>query len=81
LIAWAEQTGPATGRLAAGILERRPHPEQGYRACLRLMRLGRVYGADRQGGHHRARGDAFVRAALSISSARRASSSKTDGLA
>ena len=41
LIAWAEQTGPATGRLVAGILERRPHPEQGYRACLGLMRLGR----------------------------------------
>lgn len=47
LIAWADQTGPATGRLVAGILERRPHPEQGYRACLGLMRLGRVHGADR----------------------------------
>ena len=47
LIAWAEQTGPATGRLVAGILERRPHPEQGYRACLGLMRLGRVHGAAR----------------------------------
>ncbi len=47
LIAWAEQTGPATGRLVAGILERRPHPEQGYRACLGLMRLGRTHGADR----------------------------------
>jgi transposase len=40
LIGWAEQTGPATGRIVAGILERRPHPEQGYRACLGLMRLG-----------------------------------------
>lgn len=47
LIAWAAQTGPATGRLVAGLLERRPHPEQGYRACLGLMRLGRTYGADR----------------------------------
>ena len=47
LIGWAEQTGPATGRLVAGILERRPHPEQGYRACLGLMRLGRVHGLDR----------------------------------
>ncbi len=47
LIAWAEQSGPATGRLVAGLLERRPHPEQGYRACLGLMRLGRVHGADR----------------------------------
>lgn len=47
LIAWAEQTGQATGRLATGIFERRPHPEQGYRACLGLMRLGRLHGADR----------------------------------
>ena len=47
LIRWAEKSGPATGRLVAGILERRPHPEQGYRACLGLMRLGRLYGAAR----------------------------------
>ena len=47
LIAWAEQAGAATGRLVAGILERRPHPEQGYRACLGLMRLGRIHGTDR----------------------------------
>jgi transposase len=47
LIAWAEQTGAATGRFAAGILERRPHPEQGYRACLGLMRLGRLHGPAR----------------------------------
>jgi hypothetical protein len=47
LIGWAEQTGAATGRLVAGILERRPHPEQGYRGCLGLMRLGRVHGMDR----------------------------------
>jgi transposase len=47
LIAWADQSGPATGRFVAGMLERRPHPEQGYRACLGLMRLGREHGADR----------------------------------
>jgi transposase len=47
LIAWAEQSGAATGRFVAGLLERRPHPEQGYRACLGLMRLGRDHGADR----------------------------------
>jgi transposase len=47
LIRWAEKTGPATGRLVAGILESRPHPEQGYRACLGLMRLGRHYGSER----------------------------------
>ena len=47
LIAWAAQTGPATGRVVAGMLEQRPHPEQSYRACLGLMRLGRVHGAER----------------------------------
>ena len=47
LIHWAEKTGPACGRVVAGILESRPHPEQGYRACLGLMRLGRRYGAER----------------------------------
>lgn len=47
LIAWAEKTGPITGRFVAGLLDRHRHPEQGYRACLGLMRLGRAYGADR----------------------------------
>lgn len=43
LIGWAQQAGPDTGRLVAGIFERRPHPKQGYRACLGLMRLGRQH--------------------------------------
>ena len=47
LIHWAEKTGPACGRVVAGILKSRPHPEQGYRACLGLMRLGKRYGAER----------------------------------
>jgi len=47
LVHWAEKTGPACGRLVAGILKSRPHPEQGYRACLGLMRLGKLYGASR----------------------------------
>jgi transposase len=47
LIAWADQSGPATGRFVAGLLAERAHPEQGYRACLGLMRLGRVHGTDR----------------------------------
>jgi hypothetical protein len=38
---------PATGRVVAGLLAARPHPEQGYRPCLGLMHLGRHYGADR----------------------------------
>jgi transposase len=47
LIRWAGKTGPATGRLVAEILRSRPHPEQGYRSCLGVMRLGRRYGAER----------------------------------
>ena len=44
LIRWAEKVGPATGQLVAQILQSRPHPEQGYRACLGIMQLGRRYG-------------------------------------
>jgi len=47
IIAWAEKTGPATGRLVQAIMASRPHPEQGYRACLGLLRLGQARGADR----------------------------------
>jgi transposase len=43
LIAWAETTGPATAQLVAAMLAAKPHPEQGYRACLGLMRLGKTY--------------------------------------
>ena len=44
LIRWAEKVGPATGKLVSRILESRPHPEQGYRACLGIMQQGRRYG-------------------------------------
>jgi transposase len=47
LVRWAEQTGPAAAALVTAILESRPHPEQGYRACLGLMRLGKSFGAER----------------------------------
>lgn len=47
LIHWGEKIGPAAGRVVAGILESKPHPEQGYRACLGLIRLGKSYGEDR----------------------------------
>lgn len=44
---WAKQTGPATAELAHAILESRPHPEQGYRSCMGLIRLGDRYGSER----------------------------------
>ena len=47
LLHWAEQSGRATGRLVAGILESRPHPEQGFRSCLGVMRLGSRWGSER----------------------------------
>lgn len=47
LIEWAHTIGPAAGALAAAILESRPHPEQGYRSCLGLMRLAKRDGAER----------------------------------
>jgi hypothetical protein len=47
LIAWAETTGPATAALVAALLATKPHPEQGYRAGLGIMRLGKRYGPAR----------------------------------
>ena len=47
LIAWGETTGSATAALIAAILATKPHPEQGYRACLGIMRLGKAAGAAR----------------------------------
>jgi len=47
LIAWAGETGPSAGRLVAELIARKPHPEQGYRSCLGIIRLGRRYGSER----------------------------------
>jgi transposase len=47
LLAWAETVGPQTAALVAAILTSRPHPEQGYRACLGILRLARRDGAMR----------------------------------
>ena len=38
---------PATAQVVSDILASRPHPEQGYRACLGLLRLGQRYGGER----------------------------------
>ena len=43
----AAAIGPNTAKLVALILESRPHPEQGYRASIGILRLARHYGADR----------------------------------
>jgi len=55
LIKWGSAIGPQTGTLVHQILESKPHPEQGYRACLGLISLARRYGTDRlEAAAHRA---------------------------
>lgn len=43
LIHWGESVGPATAQVIRTSLESKPHPEQGYRACLGILRLGKTY--------------------------------------
>lgn len=47
LITWAQRVGPSVATVTQRILETRPHPEHGYRACLGLMSLARRHGDDR----------------------------------
>jgi transposase len=41
---WAGKIGPQTRALVETIMADRPHPEQGYRSCLGILRLGKRYG-------------------------------------
>lgn len=43
----AAAIGPATAALCELILEHRPHPEQGFRACLGIVRLVKPFGTAR----------------------------------
>lgn len=65
LIGWAGSIGTATESLVTHILQTKPHPEQGYRACLGMLALGRKYGNDRL--------EAACARALSIGARNRAS--------
>jgi len=47
LIDWARTIGAQTAKLVAAILADRPHPEQGYRSCLGILRLAKHYGPER----------------------------------
>jgi transposase len=47
LINWAAKTGPATEKLIRSVLGSRKHPQQAYRACLGILRLGKAYGDKR----------------------------------
>jgi transposase len=46
-INWAGKTGSSTAMLVEKILGNRPHAEQGYRACMGILNLGRHYEPER----------------------------------
>jgi transposase len=60
LSSWAAKTGPATEKLITTVLTSRRHPQQAYRSCLGILRLGKAYGD--------ARLEAACRRALILSS-------------
>jgi transposase len=43
----AAKIGPATIALVEAVMKAKPHPEQGFRACLGILRLARSYGSAR----------------------------------
>jgi len=47
LINWAATVGPATAKVVQAILESKPHPEAGYRACLGILGLAKTFTAAR----------------------------------
>ena len=58
LFRWAGEIGPATGQLCERIVASRAHPQQGFRACLGILRHSKKYGNKRV--------DAACRRALAI---------------
>ena len=44
---WAQTSGPHTAQVVQALLSSRKHPQQAYRSCLGLLRLGDRYGKDR----------------------------------
>jgi transposase len=47
LVRWARKSGGQTEALITQILASRPHPQQGFRSCMGILRLGKEYGAER----------------------------------
>lgn len=47
ITSWAKKTGPATAQLIQAVMATRAHPQQGFRSCVGIMRLGKAYGNDR----------------------------------
>jgi transposase len=47
LVEWAATVGPVTAQLFERIIAAKRHPEQGYRSCLGILRLGKLYSPQR----------------------------------
>ena len=47
IIQWAGSTGESTAKVVETILKTRKHPEQGYRSCMGIMRLGKQFSPNR----------------------------------
>ena len=47
ILAWGKTIGPECGQLVQKIMENRPHPEQGFRSALGIIRLAKAFGHDR----------------------------------
>ena len=44
ILSFATQIGPGTAALVETIMRTKPHPEQGFRACLGILQLAKIYG-------------------------------------
>jgi transposase len=47
IIRWAAATGPSTAQFVEGLMAARPHPEQGFRSAMGVMRLTKQYSPER----------------------------------
>jgi len=47
LIDWATKTGPKTAALVDAVMSSKPHPQQGFKACLGILRLAKSFPPER----------------------------------
>jgi len=47
LVRWAQTVGPKTAEVVHQVMAQKRHPEEGYRSCLGILRLGKRYSPER----------------------------------
>lgn len=47
IASWAKKMGDSTAQLVEVVMASRPHPQQGFRSCLGILRLAKSYGENR----------------------------------